>query len=224
VSRPAVLWASAIHWEYKRCARCWWLKTRYELRSAGLIMPPIFQSIDTGMKLALSKTLPPGVDGTIEPEPRGVYSVIHERDHVAIKTGGRPDALVHHKDGGVTIIDYKASASSSESLAQDYSGQVSSYAYAMERPDHGDPRPVKGAWLGVWGPESFTEADCSIVAIGPVRWVEVPIDLKAMEQTLDEAVALLAQPKPPKRSEGCGFCLYVARYLRAAESAKGGGE
>lgn len=203
----------------KSCPRCYYMKVVHGKKRPAGSFPSVFNAIDLAMRghytgKRVESALPGLPSGTIQ-DGKFVKAkpVILDGAIQPIRLQGTPDAVVEFDDGTCGIIDYKCIKPKPD-LAERYSPQTHSYAYALENPDPytgREPRIVSRMGLLCWSPESYDGTSLQ----GKPEFIEIEHDREWFRNYLTEVAQEVSRPEPPPPSPSCEWCAYLAEAGRA---------
>jgi hypothetical protein len=207
---------SDLTFTWDECHYCFYMKVRHGI-SLHSPFPSIFgrmANLTSGFYLGRAAAeIDPGLpQGTVKYREQYVRSVPLSLPGCDSQCyiHGRFDAVIAFADGSYGIVDYKTSEAKPETIPF-YSRQLTAYAYALEHPAPGalGLYPVSRMGLLVITPEGYERSAVGGMAFASrATWLEVPRNDAAFTAFLEQVMAVLDAPLPPKPSETCGVCQY----------------
>ncbi len=166
----------------------------------------------------LHSALPDGVvsHGEKRVQSKTIYLPNH-RDACFIS--GRFDIVVSFKDNTYGVIDFKTGSPKDE-YSELYSRQLHSYAYALENPDYGalSLAPISKLGLLYFYPQRTKQENLTqLLYEADIQWVEIKRNKESFLNFLDEVMAILEAPLPPRPSPDCEWCNYLATLEKYAK-------
>jgi hypothetical protein len=152
----------------------------HKIHRPKLPFPAMFNTIDSCMKKAFDQACPTTIvtgapEGTIQHNDINVQSKLITLGDFQIGFKGKMDCLLHTKDGGHYIVDYKT-AHISDTLKNIYFLQLMAYAFCLEKPLHGNPKKVDGIGLIAFHPNKFDFELNQGNLSGEMAWVPMEYD------------------------------------------------
>lgn len=202
---------------WQECKRCFYLKVVRGFPRPRIVLPRIFNVIDSTMKEHFAgKTtgeqmpfLPPGLvdNGTewVESIPLTIPGVAS-----TFTIRGKIDTLIRFDNGTYGVIDFKTSGVTSRT-GSSYSHQLHAYATALENAASGNLSlsPVTTLGLVVFEPNEFSTNKSRDASLrGEVKWVHIPRDDAAFKSFVAQVIAVLDSPSPPENAPTCEWCIY----------------
>ncbi len=129
---------SDIGFIWDKCRRCWYRKAN-GLQRVKEAFPVMFQTVDTGMKLAAPQICDVlGIEVKTFQRFEKVLSdvILFEEYGVQCQVSGKVDKCIEHADGTYGVIEYKMAPPTPENVAK-YKAQCHAYVEALENPVKG---------------------------------------------------------------------------------------
>jgi hypothetical protein len=218
---PLALAPSDFAFLWDECPSCFYRKVALGQPRPSAPFPTVFGSIDRSMKKAmLGRQLEDLASGSPRGRLVGADTWVKSQPYVqpgcetACVMRGRVDILIELEDGGTGIVDFKTVEVSDAHIAR-YARQLHAYAFALEHPATGTPRPISALGLLCFSPGHF-EANGQLASlVGALRWIEVPRDDVGFDVTLGDVVSVLERPEPPVSGPQCAWCAWNERSIES---------
>lgn len=217
-NRPKGISPSDLTFLWNECRRCFWLRYRKDLRrpfSMPGLVSVISELQETQYRDATSADFSPSLpSGRVHSTGAWVESaplvIRGEATDWCIR--GKYDFLMQYDDATWGIIDTKFTGKLGEKTGF-YSPQIEAYAFALENPRSGAPRPVSTVGLMVWAPSQIvgTHGAGFQMAIDH-EYQPARRDPEAFSTLLSE-VMLLIGGDIPAAHDVCPYCTWLVDRL-----------
>jgi hypothetical protein len=127
---------------------------------------------------------------------------------------GKYDFLMEYDDGTWGIIDTKFTGKLGEKTGF-YSPQIEAYAFALENPHRGHPKPVRTVGLMVWAPSKIVGSHSTGFQMALNHEYQPALrDPNSFATLLNEVMALI-DGEMPSAHDGCPYCTWLGDRLAA---------